>query len=141
MGDGECVSAGREELLGGGRLSRFRHDKTGVPGTREGIILGLVTDSTHFDQRVARTMLLTITTTHTPATDIGFLLEKHPEKVHEYPLSAGRALVFYPEATQERCTAALLLDIASYARRPPGERTALSQSAVVRDETGWYALV
>ena len=56
-------------------------------------------------------MLLTITTTHIPATDIGFLLEKHPEKVHEYPLSAGRALVFYPEATQERCTAALLLDI------------------------------
>jgi len=42
-------------------------------------------------------MLLTITTTHSPATDIGFLLEKHPEKVHEFDLSAGRALVFYPE--------------------------------------------
>jgi 3' terminal RNA ribose 2'-O-methyltransferase Hen1 len=56
-------------------------------------------------------MLLTITTTHAPATDIGFLLEKHPGKVHELELSAGRALVFYPEASEARCTAALLLDI------------------------------
>ena len=56
-------------------------------------------------------MLLTITTTHFPAADIGFLLEKHPGKIHEFELSAGRATVFYPEATDERCTAALLLDI------------------------------
>lgn len=56
-------------------------------------------------------MLLTITTSHAPATDIGFLLEKHPDKVHEFDLSAGRALVFYPEATNTRCTAALMLDI------------------------------
>ena len=56
-------------------------------------------------------MLLTITTTHAPASDIGFLLEKHPGKVHEFDLSAGRAHVFYPEATEERCTVALLLDV------------------------------
>jgi 3' terminal RNA ribose 2'-O-methyltransferase Hen1 len=56
-------------------------------------------------------MLLTITTTHSPAADIGFLLEKHPGKVHEFELSAGRATVFYPEATDERCTVALLLDV------------------------------
>jgi 3' terminal RNA ribose 2'-O-methyltransferase Hen1 len=56
-------------------------------------------------------MLLTITTNHSPATDIGFLLEKHPGKVHEFELSAGRALMFYPEATEDRCTAALLLDV------------------------------
>lgn len=56
-------------------------------------------------------MLLTITTNHTPATDIGFLLEKHPGKVHEFELSAGRALMFYPEATDARCTAALMLDV------------------------------
>src|SRR6516165_10080347 len=56
-------------------------------------------------------MLLTITTTYSPATDIGFLLEKHPAKVHEFDLSSGRALVFYPEASDQRCTAALLLDI------------------------------
>ena len=58
-------------------------------------------------------MLLTITTTHVPATDMGFLLEKHPDKVHEFELSSGRATVFYPEATPERCTVALLLEIDS----------------------------
>jgi 3' terminal RNA ribose 2'-O-methyltransferase Hen1 len=56
-------------------------------------------------------MLLTITTSHKPATDIGFLLEKHPDKVHEFALSAGRALMFYPEATEARCTAALMLEV------------------------------
>jgi 3' terminal RNA ribose 2'-O-methyltransferase Hen1 len=56
-------------------------------------------------------VLLTITTTHAPATDIGFLLEKHPAKVHEFDLSAGQARVFYPEASDARCTAALMLDI------------------------------
>jgi len=58
-------------------------------------------------------MLLTITTTHAPATDMGFLLEKHPDKVHEFELSSGRATVFYPEATPERCTVALLLEVDS----------------------------
>jgi 3' terminal RNA ribose 2'-O-methyltransferase Hen1 len=56
-------------------------------------------------------MLLTITTTHSPATDMGFLLEKHPAKVHEFELSAGHARVFYPEANDTRCTAALMLDV------------------------------
>ena len=58
-------------------------------------------------------MLLTITTNHSPATDMGFLLEKHPDKVHEFELSTGRATVFYPEATGERCTVALLLEVDS----------------------------
>lgn len=58
-------------------------------------------------------MLLTITTTHFPATDIGFLLEKHPDKVHEFELSSGRATVFYPEAVPERCTVAMLLEVDS----------------------------
>lgn len=56
-------------------------------------------------------MLLTITTTHTPATDLGYLLHKHPARVQSFPLSFGQAHVFYPEATPERCTAALLLDV------------------------------
>jgi 3' terminal RNA ribose 2'-O-methyltransferase Hen1 len=56
-------------------------------------------------------MLLTITTNHAPATDIGFLLEKHPDKVHDFELSAGRATVFYPEATEKQCTVALLLEV------------------------------
>ncbi len=56
-------------------------------------------------------MLLTITTTHQPATDLGYLLHKHPAKLQAFNLSFGTAHVFYPEATDERCTAALLLDI------------------------------
>ncbi len=56
-------------------------------------------------------MLLTITTTHQPATDLGFLLHKHPDRCQTFPLSWGTARVFYPEATIDRCTAALILDI------------------------------
>ena len=56
-------------------------------------------------------MILTISTTHTPATDLGFLLHKHPGRVQSVPQSVGFAHVFYPEATDERCTAALLLEV------------------------------
>jgi 3' terminal RNA ribose 2'-O-methyltransferase Hen1 len=56
-------------------------------------------------------MLLTITTTHRPATDLGYLLHKRPHRVQSFPLSFGQAHVFYPEASPERCTAALLLDV------------------------------
>src|SRR3974390_2391398 len=56
-------------------------------------------------------MLLTITTTHQPATDWGYLLHKNPSRLHTFELSFGKAHVFYPEATPERCTAALLLDV------------------------------
>ncbi len=56
-------------------------------------------------------MLLTITTTYQPATDLGYLLHKNPWRLQSFSLPFGRAHVFYPEATTERCTAALLLDI------------------------------
>ncbi|WP_210464253.1 3' terminal RNA ribose 2'-O-methyltransferase Hen1 [Rufibacter roseolus] len=56
-------------------------------------------------------MLLEITTTHHPATDLGYLLHKHPDKLQSVELAAGAAHVFYPEATPERCTACLMLDI------------------------------
>jgi 3' terminal RNA ribose 2'-O-methyltransferase Hen1 len=56
-------------------------------------------------------MLLTITTTHQPATDLGYLLHKHPDRSQTFPLSYGTARVFYPEASIERCTAALIIDI------------------------------
>lgn len=56
-------------------------------------------------------MLLTITTTHQPATDLSYLLHKHPAKVQQAELSGGIAHIFYTEVTEERCTAALLLDI------------------------------
>jgi 3' terminal RNA ribose 2'-O-methyltransferase Hen1 len=56
-------------------------------------------------------MYLSVATTHSPATDLGFLLHKHPGRVHETELSFGKALVFYPEATEARCEAALVLDV------------------------------
>ena len=59
-------------------------------------------------------MLLTISTTATaggPSTDLGYLLHKHPDRVQSFELSFGTATVLYPEATQERCTALLTLDI------------------------------
>ena len=56
-------------------------------------------------------MLLTITSTNAPAIDLGYLLHKNPSRLHSFPLSFGLAHVFYPEATHERCTAALLLDV------------------------------
>ena len=56
-------------------------------------------------------MLLTLTTTHRPATDLGYLLHKHPERVHEIAVAHGRATVLFPERTEERCTAALILEI------------------------------
>ena len=56
-------------------------------------------------------MLLTIATTHQPATDLGYLLHKNPGRRHEAELSFGTAHLFYPEASDQRCRAALLLDI------------------------------
>jgi 2-polyprenyl-3-methyl-5-hydroxy-6-metoxy-1,4-benzoquinol methylase len=56
-------------------------------------------------------MLLTISTTYQPATDLGYLLHKNPAHLQTFSLNFGQAHVFYPEATAERCTAALLLDI------------------------------
>ncbi|GAB3634499.1 3' terminal RNA ribose 2'-O-methyltransferase Hen1 [Hymenobacter arcticus] len=56
-------------------------------------------------------MLLTITTTHQPATDLGYLLHKNPARLQSVEITGGQAHVFYPEATAERCTAALLLDL------------------------------
>ncbi|MFD8326375.1 3' terminal RNA ribose 2'-O-methyltransferase Hen1 [Streptomyces lydicus] len=59
-------------------------------------------------------MFLTITTTGStdrPATDLGFLLHKHPDKSQQFSTAHGTAHVFYPEADAERCTAALLLEV------------------------------
>jgi 3' terminal RNA ribose 2'-O-methyltransferase Hen1 len=75
-------------------------------------------------------MLLTITTTHQPATDIGYLLHKNPNNLHQVSLAFGEAYVFYPEATVERCTAALLLDVDPVGlvrKNHPAESFALEQ--------------
>ncbi len=54
---------------------------------------------------------MTVSTTHAPATDLGYLLHKHPDRVQEFTQSFGTATVFYPEATEDRCTVALTLEI------------------------------
>ena len=56
-------------------------------------------------------VILTISTTARPATDLGYLLHKHPDRVQEFTQSCGVARVFYPEANENRCTVALLLDV------------------------------
>ncbi len=56
-------------------------------------------------------MILTITTTYEPATDLGFLLHKNPDRHQTSDLSFGTAHVVYPEATTGRCSAALLVDV------------------------------
>src|SRR5579859_5735 len=70
-------------------------------------------------------MLLTITTTYRPATDLGYLLHKHPAQVQRFELPFGLVHVFYTEKTEDRCTAALLLDIDPVSlvrdRRGPGK--------------------
>ncbi|HZF92314.1 3' terminal RNA ribose 2'-O-methyltransferase Hen1 [Streptomyces sp.] len=71
-------------------------------------------------------MFLTISTTGTPgrpATDLGFLLHKHPEKAQAFSTSYGTAHVLYPEADEQRCTAALLLEVDAVAlvRRGKGK--------------------
>lgn len=56
-------------------------------------------------------MYLEISTTHRPATDLGFLLHKNPNRLHQIDLAFGKAWLCFPEASEERCTAALILDI------------------------------
>jgi hypothetical protein len=77
-------------------------------------------------------MLLTITNSKPPATDLGYLLHKNPARVQSFELPFGKAHVFYPEATNDRCTAALLLDIDPVGlvrtkRGPAGEGGILEQ--------------
>lgn len=83
-----------------------------------------------------RTVLLTLTTTAEPATDLGHLLHKHPDRAQTFPVSAGTAHVFYPEADPDRCTAALLLDvdpIALVRGRPGAAPSAFTLGQYVND--------
>jgi 3' terminal RNA ribose 2'-O-methyltransferase Hen1 len=76
-------------------------------------------------------VLLTISTTHQPATDLGYLLHKNPARLQTEELSFGKAYVFYPDASSDICTAALLIEIDPVAlvrgRGPAGEGGQLEQ--------------
>lgn len=56
-------------------------------------------------------MFLQISTTHRPATDLGYLLHKNPARLHTLEIAFGQVHMFYPQASEERCTFALMLDI------------------------------
>lgn len=59
-------------------------------------------------------MLVTVTYTPTDgqdATALGFLIYKHPAKVQTFSAPVGDIHVFYPEATPERCTVAMMLEV------------------------------
>ncbi len=77
-------------------------------------------------------MILTISTTYEPATDLGFLLHKNPERHQTVELSFGTAHVVYPEASTNRCSVALLVDVDPVGlvrnrRGPGGNDFSLSQ--------------
>src|SRR5437667_12910840 len=77
-------------------------------------------------------MLLTISYAAKPATDLGYLLHKSPFRIHSFEQVFGKAHVFYPETSPERCTAALLLEIDPIGlvrnrRGPSGEAHALEE--------------
>lgn len=67
-------------------------------------------------------MYLTLSTTRKPATDLGYLLHKRPGKLHTVALSFGKARVFYPDISENLCTAALLLEVdpVELVRKPGG---------------------
>ncbi len=77
-------------------------------------------------------MLLTISTTYEPATDLGFLLHKNPQRHQGVELSFGTAHVFYPEASKARCTVAVLVavdpvDLVRNRKGPTGGESSLGQ--------------
>jgi hypothetical protein len=81
-------------------------------------------------------VLLTLTTAHEPANDLGFLLVKRPDRMHRFDLPYGVAAVVFPEPTAQRCTAALLLEVDP--QRLDGGRGAEQLNRYVNDRQ--YAL-
>lgn len=77
-------------------------------------------------------MLLTITYEGQSTQDLGYLLHKHPSRPQEFLLPMGKAYVFYPEVSDEKTTAALLLDLdpLSISRGKPGSRNGKSADDV-----------
>ena len=99
-------------------------------------------------------MLLTVSTTHRPARDLGYLLHKHPDRVQEFRQAFGTVTVLFPEATDERSDdeqPESLADVKAPAEGPNGipefwltalkNHIALSELITERDEEALRALV
>jgi len=56
-------------------------------------------------------MLLTITSEQGLASDLGYLLHKHPDRFQSDELSFGKAHVFFPKVADDQCSACLMLDV------------------------------
>ena len=78
-------------------------------------------------------MLITLTTTEQPATDLGHLLHKHPDRAQSLPLGSGDAWVFYPRADVDECTAAVLLDVDPIGLAHRGRDNAFALAGYVND--------
>ena len=78
-------------------------------------------------------MLLTISTTLAPATDLGYLLHKNPAELKSYQFWFGSSHVFYPAAADERCTVAVLLEVDPVELARGRNRTGVSRYDYVND--------
>jgi SAM-dependent methyltransferase len=77
-------------------------------------------------------MVVSISTRRNPATDLGFLLRKHPDRTGAFRQTFGMAHVVFPEASPECCTCALIVEVDPVGlirrrRGPSGEGGALDQ--------------
>jgi 3' terminal RNA ribose 2'-O-methyltransferase Hen1 len=98
----------REDLAGGDRRARMQCENRGPAAVREswpGRVSGPSLDLKDLE------VLLTISTTQRPATDLGYLLHKNPERHHTAEVGFGTLHVVFPEASDTRCTVALLAEV------------------------------
>lgn len=79
-------------------------------------------------------MLFSLSTTHRPATDLGYLLHKNPNRVHRKKLSFGEAFLFYTETDNDKCEAVLLVEVDPVGLvRKKGRHSAFSLEQYVND--------
>jgi hypothetical protein len=76
----------------------------------------LVAPDSHLTRRSY--MLLTISTTHRPATDLAGLLGQHPDAIRAATYPFGHAMVCFSQADEARCSAAVMLQHPGQQARP-----------------------
>ena len=56
-------------------------------------------------------MLIAITSRTRPASDLGYALHKHPDRVQQFDVGYGKATVFYPVASEDECTFVMVVEV------------------------------